>query len=174
MRGSVSRSQLKRIFLGAVVVVRKRELLCLAPALGCAMCLSGGIAPDAPFSIIIWLHPAWRWKSFFSCVLSLGSWFVSCHGWGRSGNLPCRAARCVVQPQISPGYPSMRQDMWAGTNRHSSWWSPNYLQFSLVSLGLVMFIRMCSVESSSSAYRGSEFSCFCKGSFLTPGQGTVF
>lgn len=33
-------------------------------------------------------------------------------------------------------------------------------QFSLVSLGLVMFVRMWSVESSSSAYTGSESSCF--------------
>lgn len=34
-----------------------------------------------------------------------------------------------------------------------SWNWPSQQQFSLVSLGLVMFIRMCSVESSSSAYR---------------------
>lgn len=110
MWGSVSRSWLKRIFLGAKVVVGKGELLCLAPALGCPVCHSGGTAPDAT-SIITWLHPAWRWKTFFSCVLSLGSCLVSFYGWGRCGSLSCRAARCVVQPHVSPGYPSMRQGL---------------------------------------------------------------
>lgn len=37
-------------------------------------------------------------------MLSLGSRFVSCHGWGRFGNLSCTATACVRQPWISPGY----------------------------------------------------------------------
>lgn len=122
-----------------VVVVGKEELL------SCT-CL-GVCCVSQWWDISRLLHPAWRWKTVFSCVLSLGSCLVSFYGWGRSGNLSCRAARCVVQPQISPGYPSMRQGLWwAGTDYHSSWWSSNYLQFSLVSLGLVMFIRMCRIQ----------------------------
>lgn len=66
---------------------------------------SGGAALGAPFSIIIWLHPAWRQETLtFSCVLSLGSCSVSCHVWERFGNPSCTAATCVGQPQISPGH----------------------------------------------------------------------
>lgn len=85
-----------------------------------AVCHSGKTPPDAS-SIITWLHLACRWKTLFSCVLYLGSCLVSFYGWGRSGSLSCRAARWVVQPQISPGYPYMRQGLWwAGTDHHSS------------------------------------------------------
>lgn len=66
----------------AAIVVGKGEYLCLAPALGCALPHSGRAAPGAPSSIITWLYPGWAQAAliFFSCVLSLDSCLVSCHG----------------------------------------------------------------------------------------------
>lgn len=114
----------------AAAVVGKGVYLCLTPgalsALGCALPHSGRAAPGASSSIVTWLYPSWRQAAliFFSCVLSLGSCSVSCHGWGRFGNLPCTCCVCGAAPD-QPWSFVRHVGGWAGTDCHSSWWSPN-------------------------------------------------